>query len=340
MDSDIGEGNDRRPATLDEVDRRIVAALQVSGRAPFGLVGRVLGEHERTVARRVQRLVDAGVLRFTVFLDELRCGIGQPTHLKVLVEPRTVGRVATALASRADIRSVVAATGEADLVCELVAPSRAALHTILAEEIPAISGVRDTRTLVTLRHFRTVAEWRANLLSEEAVCALGGTAQRPRHGQERMRLSDTDLRLVTLLAEDGRLSYVALAEALAVSPATAQRWVKQLVGQGPVAIRAEIEPALLGYDIEAVLWMSVRASALDHVGNTLAEHPAVRYCGAALGGCDLVAHVALARADDLYTFIIETLGGLPDITEVDMSLVTHAYKRGFVVKNSSTSAPT
>lgn len=324
--------------SLDGLDRRIVAALQVSGRAPFDLVGRVLGEHKRTVARRVQRLVDAGMLRFTVFLDELRCGIGQPTHLKVLVEPGMAHHVATALAARADIRSVVAATGEADLVCELVAPSRAGLHPILAEEIPAIPGVRDTRTLVTLRHFRTVAEWRAGLLSTDEVYALGGTVQHPRHGQERTKLTDTDTRVAALLAEDGRLSYVALGQALGVSPATAQRWVTRLVGHGPVAIRAEIEPSLLGYDIEAVLWMSVRPAAIDTVGNTLAEHPAVRYCGAALGGCDLVVHVVLPRADELYSFIIETLGGLADVTDVDMSLVTHAYKRGFIRKTDDKTA--
>jgi DNA-binding Lrp family transcriptional regulator len=322
---------------LDELDRRIVAALQVSGRAPFDLVGQVLGEHKRTVARRVQRLVDAGVLHVTVFLDELRCGVGQPTHLKVLVEQGTVNHVAAALADRADIRSVVAATGEADLVCELVAPSRAALHRILAEEIPAIPGVRDTRTLVTLRHFTTVAEWRAGLLSDEEIRALGGTQQHPRHGQEPTELTETDARVAGLLAEDGRLSYVALGDALQVSPVTAQRWVKRLIGQGPVTIRAEIEPSLLGYDIEAVLWMSVRAAAIDTVGNTLAEHPVVRYCGAALGGCNLVAHVVLPRTDELYTFIIETLGGLPEITEVDMSLVTHAYKRGFIRNNNQTS---
>lgn len=320
--------------SLDDLDRRIVAALQVRGRAPFDLVGRVLGEHKRTVARRVQRLVDAGVLHFTVFLDELRCGTGQPTHLKVIVEPGTAHQVAAALAARADIRSVVAATGEADLVCELVAPSRAALHLILAEEIPAIAGIRDTRTLVTLRHFTTVAEWRAGLLSDHEVRALGGTLQHPRHGQAPSELTETDARVTRLLTEDGRLSYVALGHALGVSPATAQRWVKRLVGQGPVTIRAEIEPALLGYDIEAVLWTSVRAAAIDTVGNTLAEHPAVRYCGAALGGCNLVVHVVFPRTDELYAFIIETLGGLPDITEVDMSLVTHAYKRGFIKKSA------
>ncbi|MFC7647413.1 Lrp/AsnC family transcriptional regulator [Streptosporangium lutulentum] len=108
--------------TLDVLDRRLVAALQVSPRATWGEIGTAVGEHERTVARRLQRLLSTGTVRVTAILDELRCGLGTPVHLHVQVRPVTVERVAEALSLRADTRSVYALTGTADVGCELVAP--------------------------------------------------------------------------------------------------------------------------------------------------------------------------------------------------------------------------
>jgi DNA-binding Lrp family transcriptional regulator len=40
------------PPLLDELDRRIVGALQIDGRASWRRIAEVLGEPERTIARR------------------------------------------------------------------------------------------------------------------------------------------------------------------------------------------------------------------------------------------------------------------------------------------------
>ncbi|HEY2270636.1 MAG TPA: AsnC family protein, partial [Streptosporangiaceae bacterium] len=37
---------------LDDIDRGLVHALQVSGRAPFGVIGEALGVSDHTIARR------------------------------------------------------------------------------------------------------------------------------------------------------------------------------------------------------------------------------------------------------------------------------------------------
>ena len=49
--------------TLDVLDRRLVHALQVDGRASFGRIAEVLGATDRTLARRYRRLRAAGLLR-------------------------------------------------------------------------------------------------------------------------------------------------------------------------------------------------------------------------------------------------------------------------------------
>ncbi|WP_084963712.1 Lrp/AsnC family transcriptional regulator [Thermoactinospora rubra] len=317
---------------MDVLDRRLVAALQVSPRASWGEIARAVGEHERTVARRLQRLLADGDVRVTAIYDDLRSGLGHPVHLHVQVRPGTAGRVAEALAGRADTRSVYAVTGAADIGCELVAPTRQSLHDILTVEIPAIEGVTQTQTQVVLHTFRTVAEWHAPYLTSEEVAAL-----RPPLPVEPLPdcddLSPLDRDVAALLVEDGRIGFTAIAERLGVSVPTARRRVASLLERRVLLPRAEVEPALLGLEVEAQLWLSVRPHGLDRVGQTLAAHPGVRYCAATSGTRTMIIQVAAAHEAELYRFLTGVVGPLDDVADVDVTLITRAYKRGHLRKS-------
>ncbi|MEU6716138.1 Lrp/AsnC family transcriptional regulator [Nonomuraea sp. NPDC046802] len=317
---------------MDVLDRRLVAALQVSPRASWGEIGRAVGEHERTVARRLQRLLAEGEVRVTAIYDDLRTGHGRPMHLHVRVRPGTAAHVAKALAERADTRSVYSLTGAADLGCELVSPSREDLHHILSTQISDIDGVAQTQTQVVLHTFRTVAEWHAPYLSEQEVAELrpavltGGLL-------DEEGLSPLEQEIAELLAEDGRIAFTTVAERLDVSVPTARRRVTSLIERRLLLPRAEVEPALLGLEVEAMLWLKVRPHGLDLVGQRLAAHPNVRYCAATTGSHSLIVQVVAAHEADLYRFMTGVVGSHDEITDVDLTLITRAYKRGHLHKS-------
>ncbi len=50
---------------LDPLDRLIAGALQLNGRAAWRDIASVVDSTETTVARRAQRLIDAGTVRVT-----------------------------------------------------------------------------------------------------------------------------------------------------------------------------------------------------------------------------------------------------------------------------------
>ncbi|MEU1880716.1 Lrp/AsnC family transcriptional regulator [Streptosporangium sp. NPDC020072] len=319
------------------MDRRLVAALQISPRATWGDLGRVLGENERTVARRVQRMLAVGAIRITATYDDLRAGVGSPVHVRVSTEPGSVDATARVLAARPDVRGVFAITGAADLWCELVASGEGPLrnlHGILADEIPAVPGVRATEAQVVLRTFTTVADWHAPLLSEQecaAVEALGVPllAELP----DRVDFGGVDRQVAEMLVRDGRMSYTQIADELGISVPTARRKVTSLLEQQMVHLRVEAEPALLGLRVEAQLGLEVRPAGLDEVGRALARHPGVRYCAAIAGSHDLLVEVCLAHEADLYRFVTRVVGGLTDVVDVDMAFITRAYKRGHLPKD-------
>ncbi|MET9337166.1 MULTISPECIES: Lrp/AsnC family transcriptional regulator [unclassified Nonomuraea] len=317
---------------MDVLDRRLVAALQVSPRASWGEIGRAVGEHERTVARRLQRLIAEGAVQVTAIYDDLRSGHGRPVHLHVQVRPGTAAAVADALASRPDTRSVYSVTGAADIGAELVAPSRTALHEILNVEVHGIDGVAGTQTQVVLHTFRTVAEWHAPYLTEQEVALLRPPSP-PVELPDHDGLSPLESEVAELLVSDGRIGFTAIADELGVSVPTARRRVASLLERRLLMLRAEVEPSLLGLDVEAQLWLRVRPHGLDQVGERLTGDPGVRYCAATSGTYTMLVQVAVAHEADLYRFLTEVVGPLDDVTDVNVTLITRAYKRGFLRKS-------
>ncbi|NRQ38044.1 Lrp/AsnC family transcriptional regulator [Nonomuraea sp. NN258] len=317
---------------MDVLDRRLVAALQVCPRASWGEIGRAVGEHERTVARRLQRLISEGAVRVTAIYDDLRTGHGRPVHLHVQVRPGTVEHVAKALADRPDTRSVYSLTGAADLGCELVSPSREDLHEILTSQVTAIDGVVQTQTQVVLHTFRTVAEWHAPYLTEAELAELR-PAPPPACLPDQDGLSPLEQEIAELLAADGRIAFTAIAEHLDISVPTARRRVASLIERRLVLPRAEAEPALIGLEVEAMMWLKVRPHGLDQVGQGLAAHPNVRYCAATSGTHSLIVQVAVAHEAELYRFLTGVLGPFDEVTDVNLTLITRAYKRGHLHKS-------
>lgn len=314
---------------LDDLDRRLIAALQVSPRASWGEIACALAEHERTVARRLQRLLASHAVRVTAIHDDLRCGLGNPVHVQVRVTPGATDQVGEALASRHDTRGVFAVTGTANIWCELVAASKDRLHDILTAEIPRTVGVRDTRAYAVLRTFITVAEWHAPYLSNEEVAALAPATVTPVPTPlECATLTPAEQKVASLLVDNGRTSFTDLAAALSVSVPTARRWVNSLLERRLLHLRAEVSPALLGLPVQAQLCLVVRPSELECVGIALARHPGVRYCAAMAGTYNLIVEVSVTHEGELYRFITDTIGGLSDQIDVETTLITRAYKRG------------
>ncbi len=110
-------------AVLDELDRDIVLALQVNGRASWKQVARAVGSTESTVTRRGQQLLANRVVAVTGVLDHLRCGLGISIYVLFRARPGRFMEVAQAVASLSTPRFVTVTIGSVDVVAEVVVES-------------------------------------------------------------------------------------------------------------------------------------------------------------------------------------------------------------------------
>lgn len=304
---------------LDDLDRRIVGALQVDGRAEISRIAAVLDVSARTVARRLTRMHDARVLTVvrTIAAEQ---SVGA-TLLRVRVLRGKLDTIADSFAKRPDVGSVDIVVGGEEIDV-LVIADPADRDRLLFRQLPATGAITSTTAHSVLHTFADAADWRADVLTPGQAAALARPS--PRTAAHTPDLLDE--RLLDLLTENARLSHTALAQQSGASESTVRRRLRRLTDAGMLRTHVTVDPRLLGMTIDANLWLEVPPARLHAAGRALAAHPHTHAVAATTGPANLVAALYCPDLRALYAFTVDVLGPL-GITRAETTVIARTVKR-------------
>ncbi|MBW4722486.1 Lrp/AsnC family transcriptional regulator [Saccharothrix obliqua] len=307
---------------LDSLDRRIVAALQVNGRASWTEIAALAATSVTTVARRAQQLFARGLIRVAAVPQQ--SGATELLMVRLQCAAGTQIEVARAIATRPEVRFLALVTGSHDLIAEVLVPKGAALQALLVDGLQNIPGIQRSVADLELHTYKSNHEWsRAVLgdgdfpLPEPHVCAADD-------------LDDLDHRILAALSADGRAAFQAVAGELGVSESTVRRRFEAALHRGCVQVITLVPAAALGFEAEIIYWLSVAPARLQAVAEELAAHRGVRYVTAMLGQESLMCEVILPTNEDVLRFTTETLAGLDGVQAWTANVELLTLKRGFV----------
>lgn len=321
-------------SVLDPLDRRIVAALQVNGRAGWRRIAAVLDSPERTVAARGGELLRSRQVRMTGLTLLPQGGVLQSTIASVRCRAGMNRMTATAVADKPGSVFAYLTTGEADCVFELM-NERSRSLSILLDELPGLPGAAGMDTATILKLYKGTHQWLPGILDAEQVAALTDKEQRwePTGSVDLAPLSREEQEIARVLAADGRATIEELARATALSPASARRRLAHLQESGRLFDRAVVEPALLGFPVEAILRIRTRPGDTESVAMQLAQVPEVRYLAFTTGRHQLFVDIACIDHAALVGFLTRA-DWTEHAIEVDTSIVLHALKRSGIRMDS------
>lgn len=315
-----------RVEVIDDIDKRLVAALQIDPRASWRRIATVLGQPERSIARKGTELLNSGVVR----VAGLRV-LDSWAVVRMRCAPGTSEVAADSIAQRRECTFSYVTTGGAACVAEICV-DHDRMGLVLGRELPATVGVVEIVSYPVLRYFRTVRGWRAPGLTASEVKQLSSPLTEDRTPKNPGQLADIhrhhphDEDIIEALVADGRAPMEALARRVGVSETTVARRLDALLTGGLLQIRALVEPAAVGLGMEAMLWFVAPPDQIEPVGRFLADCPEVRYAAAVAGPHQLVAEVTLPDSAALYDFIRQPR--LAPIQALEMNVVLRASKRG------------
>ncbi|KNB53724.1 Lrp/AsnC family transcriptional regulator [Streptomyces caatingaensis] len=321
----------RRPAVvygpgLDPVDRKLIHALQVDGRAPLSRIASVIGVPDRTLGHRFRRLTESSGLRVVGMPDSQRVGLTD-----WLVRIRRAGAAAPTLAGRLARRPEVSWVGVlaagTEVTC-LVRTPPGEEDTALRRALGAVPASAVVTPQCVLAVVAGESGWpvRTAALSGDEVAGLGAAAPEEDRGGP-VPLQEDDWRLVSALSRDGRTGAARLAGLTGWSEASVRRRLTRLRSRGAVRFSVDVPPALFGYGLEAVLWLKVCPGRLPDASRALAADPEVAFAARTTGGGNLVAMVVCRNTPDLARYLTERTERLPGVLEAEAQPVVRRTKR-------------
>ena len=136
---------------MDRIDHQIVSRLVADARSSYSEIGGQVGLSAPAVKRRVDKLLDSGVLRgFTAVVDPEALGWGTEAFVEVHCRGNVApGHIRAGLEPLAEVKAAYTVSGSADAIVHLRAADIAHLETAL-DRLRAVDFVDRTVSTVVL----------------------------------------------------------------------------------------------------------------------------------------------------------------------------------------------
>lgn len=144
---------------LDRIDKRILTRLQEDGRYRYQDIADELGVTERTVRRRVETLIESGVLQIVGVTDPFKVGMNSIALVGAKVKRQHIDEIVDQLSRCKQVRYVGLSTGSYDLIIEVVMESNQELGDFLIDELTRVNGIIHTDTSLILRICKESYAW-------------------------------------------------------------------------------------------------------------------------------------------------------------------------------------
>lgn len=144
---------------FDKLDQRIIQLLHADARMSASEIARTLDANERTIRKRIDRLIRQGAIRLTAILDPQAFGYGIAVDILLDVDPEHEEHVIAAFKSIPAISYIALGQATRELSIECRFKHHNELHQFLRTTLPALKGVQVRGSSLVPRIIRNIDEW-------------------------------------------------------------------------------------------------------------------------------------------------------------------------------------
>lgn len=287
-------------------DPELIGLLRTDGRMSVKELAGRLGLPRTHVSNRMQELIDSGTLRVVAALDPEFAGHRLLTHTLVRAS-RGAATVAARLREMPQTVFVSAIAGTHDVAFESRFGTEAELTDLLAKvrAFPEVSRITTSKYISVVKGF-FVAHYRGNVT-----------------------IDDVDRTMISMLEQDGRVPYRALADASGVSASTARERIARLLDANVIRISAVEARGVKQSQVGVGVGIVSRGTDGD-IQRFMRSARAVDFAASAYGRYDFIATLVAPSPRQLHV-VLDELRSLESVVEVDawthLDVVKEEYGR-------------
>lgn len=138
----------------------------------------------------------------------------------------------------------------------------------------------------------------------------------------------TDVKIVNLLLEDGRMSASEISRRMSgnISERAIRYRMDRMIEEGVIQISAVVRPEALGLNIKADVWLEVEADMVLEVAKKMASFDNVTYVACSIGQNDISIQLVAKDTSEIYYFVTEIVRKVPGVRKTTTSIVPIVLK--------------
>ena len=309
--------NTDKPAMLelDELDLMLARELELDARQTNVVLARKLNTSQMTVKRRLQRLLDQGVITFAT-IAPLPHLIG--VNIGLNVSPGKAGEVAEYLRTYRSIQRIILTTGRYDIILSMVFSDFNRVTDFLDGDLSHVPHLIDAEKILVMETIKM--SWK--YLNDDT----------DRYRQPPLReFDELDLKLIKELELCPRESIKDLGSKLGVNRKLAGRKFQSLLADNVIQVVSIANPSLFGLNVPVFIFVKVQPGKVRFVANSLAAERRVHHIHIITGPFELFVNAIFRDLEELSGFLMNHLGNYEGVISHETLIQVGFAKRSYSV---------
>ncbi len=139
-------------------------------------------------------------------------------------------------------------------------------------------------------------------------------------------VTEADRTIIRLLQQDARMSYAEVSRATRIPESTVRRRMERLQQQGIIEFAMIADPARLGFEVRAMIGLTIDQRRLQEIAATLRGLSEVTFAAFLTGTFDIVMHIVVGSQESLVSFLTERLAVIPGVRSAETLLMPYIIK--------------
>ena len=148
-----------RDHQFDKLDYEIIKALHKNARIAASEIARNTGANERTIRKRIERLLNEDVIRLTAILNPLAFGYVTAADIFIQVDPLLEDQAVETLMSMPEVTYVAFGQGTNDISLEARFKDNDGFREFIRTTLANMEGVTVVSYALVPRILRNIDEW-------------------------------------------------------------------------------------------------------------------------------------------------------------------------------------
>jgi DNA-binding Lrp family transcriptional regulator len=305
---------------LDEIDLRLVHALQIEPRASWTDLAPVVGKDAATLARRWSRLRSDGLVWVTGYTLH-----GQSALIEIECAPDQLESIACELERDRAVRVLDHCSGTRDLLALVTVPDLAALSDYAVRRLGSMPGIRSAHMHPINELLVHGADWRLRALSADDAARIrpprGPRARAARRVPEELRAA-----IETEVWIDGRIPLATIADKYGQTPQRVSDALATLRQNGELHFRTDIARVVSDWPVYTWYFVEAPARTIETARVAIGSVPEVRTAFTSPSRYNLILAVWLRQLGDINRFEMALGSALEGSRIADRSVVVRIRK--------------